>query len=58
MAPTSWISIIIKEGKFRQVRKMTAAVNLPTLRLIRVRVGNIKLGELKISDVKEVSSLV
>ena len=37
---------------------MTAAVNLPTLRLIRVRVGNIKLGELKISDVKEVSSLV
>ena len=45
--PTSWISIIIKEGKFRQVRKMTAAVNLPTLRLIRVRVGDIKLGELK-----------
>jgi len=56
--PTSWISIIIKEGKFRQVRKMTAAVNLPTLRLIRVRVGNIKLGELKLSDVKEVFSLV
>ena len=56
--PTSWISIIIKEGKFRQVRKMTAAVNLPTLRLIRVRIGNIKLGELKISEVKELSTLV
>ena len=55
--PTSWISIIIKEGKFRQVRKMTAAVNLPTLRLIRIRVGDIKLAELKVSGVKEVSSL-
>ena len=56
--PTSWISIIIKEGKFRQVRKMTAAVNLPTLRLIRVRIGNIKLEELKVSEVKELSALV
>jgi 23S rRNA pseudouridine2457 synthase len=37
---------------------MTAAVNLPTLRLIRVRVGNIKLGELNISGIKEVSSLL
>lgn len=56
--PTSWVSILVREGKFRQVRKMTAAVNLPTLRLIRVRVGNIKLGELKVSDVKEVSTLI
>ena len=56
--PTSWVSIIIKEGKFRQVRKMTAAVNLPTLRLIRVRIGDIKLGELKVSDVKELSTLI
>lgn len=37
--PTSWISIILTEGKFRQIRKMTAAVGFPTLRLIRVRVG-------------------
>ena len=41
--PTSWISIIIREGKFRQVRKMTAAVGYPTLRLIRVRIGEIEL---------------
>ena len=52
--PTSWISIIIKEGKFRQVRKMTAAVGLPTLRLIRVRIGALELGDLKVSGVKEV----
>ncbi|WP_299799593.1 pseudouridine synthase [uncultured Maribacter sp.] len=41
--PTSWVSIIIKEGKFRQVRKMTAAVGFPTVRLIRIRIGNIQL---------------
>lgn len=41
--PTSWASITISEGKFRQVRKMTSAVDFPTLRLIRVRIGEIKL---------------
>lgn len=41
--PTSWISICITEGKFRQVRKMTAAVGFPTQRLIRVRIGSIHL---------------
>lgn len=52
--PTSWISIIVTEGKFRQVRKMTAAVGFPTLRLVRIRVGKIILGELKSGEVKEV----
>ena len=37
--PTSWISITLTQGKFRQVRKMTAAIGFPTLRLVRVRIG-------------------
>ena len=52
--PTSWISITLTEGKFRQVRKMTAAVGFPTLRLIRMRIGSIQLGELQPEDVLEV----
>lgn len=53
--PTSWLSITLTEGKFRQVRKMTAAVGLPTLRLIRVRVGSIDLHDLKAGEVLEVN---
>jgi 23S rRNA pseudouridine2457 synthase len=52
--PTSWVAIIIKEGKFRQVRKMTAAVGFPTLRLIRVRIGEIELEDLEVGGVLEV----
>jgi 23S rRNA pseudouridine2457 synthase len=52
--PTSWVSITLTEGKFRQVRKMTSAVGFPTLRLIRVRVGNIELGNLKAGEVREI----
>ena len=52
--PTSWVSITLTEGKFRQVRKMTASVGFPTLRLIRVRIGNIKLGVLESGNVIEV----
>jgi 23S rRNA pseudouridine2457 synthase len=55
--PTSWISIIINEGKFRQVRKMTSAVGFPTLRLIRVRIGTILLDNLALGEVKEVENL-
>jgi 23S rRNA pseudouridine2457 synthase len=55
--PTSWLSITITEGKFRQVRKMTAAVGFPTLRLIRVRIGHIKLEEMKSGEVLEVEDL-
>ena len=54
--PTSWLSITIREGKFRQVRKMTAAVGCPTLRLIRVRIGNIHLNELQAGEIIEVDS--
>jgi 23S rRNA pseudouridine2457 synthase len=52
--PTSWISITLTEGKFRQVRKMTAAVGFPTLRLVRIRVGSIHLQNLKAGEVLEV----
>jgi 23S rRNA pseudouridine2457 synthase len=54
--PTSWASITINEGKFRQVRKMTAAVGFPTLRLVRVRIGNVYLQNLKAGEVLEVSN--
>lgn len=54
--PTSWVSITINEGKFRQIRKMTAAVGFPTLRLIRVRIGNIKLENMESGDVIEVDA--
>ena len=53
--PTSWISITLIEGKFRQVRKMTSAVGFPTLRLVRIRIGNLQLGNLKVGEVKELA---
>src|SRR6187401_1495829 len=43
--PTCWISITLTEGKLRQVRKMTAAVGFPTLRLFRIRIGNVFLSQ-------------
>ena len=45
--PTSWVQLSLIEGKNRQVRHMTAAVGFPTLRLVRVQIGNIPLGKLK-----------
>lgn len=53
--PTSWASITVNEGKFRQIRKMTAAVGFPTLRLVRVRIGNLHLDDLQAGAVLEVS---
>lgn len=54
--PTSWASITVNEGKFRQVRKMTAAVGFPTLRLVRVRIGNVHLNDLQSGEVIEVQN--
>lgn len=56
--PTSWISITLNEGKFRQVRKMTSAVGYPTLRLVRVRVGKIYLNTMKVGDVLEMETFL
>ena len=47
--PTSWVSIMLHEGKNRQVRRMTAAVNFPTLRLVRWAIGGITLGDYAVS---------
>ena len=49
--PTSWVSITLREGKFRQVRKMTAVVGFATLRLIRVRVGNFHIENMQAGEV-------
>ncbi len=53
--PTSWIRITLTEGKFRQVRKMTASVGFPTVRLVRFRVGNITLENMLPGEVSPVS---
>jgi len=61
--PTSWLRIQLTEGKNRQVRKMTAAVEFPTLRLIRYRIENCMLdnlqpGEMRLFDEKEMYRLL
>ena len=52
--PTAWLEIAIQEGRNRQVRRMTAAVGLPTLRLVRHRIGDWTLGDLAPGQWREV----
>lgn len=53
--PTSWISLELTEGKNRQVRRMTAAVGFPTLRLVRAAIGRIELEDMQPGEVHEMS---
>jgi len=54
--PTCWIALALVEGKNRQVRRMTAAIGHPTLRLVRVQIGDFSLGELPVGRWKALSA--
>jgi 23S rRNA pseudouridine2457 synthase len=51
--PTTWLALTLREGRNRQVRRMTAAVGHPTLRLLRVAVGPLRLGDLAVGSWRE-----
>ena len=51
----SWLEITIAEGRNRQVRRMTAAVGLPTLRLVRSRIGKLSLNSLSLGEIKQIT---
>jgi len=54
--PTTWLRLVLTEGRKRQIRHMTAAVGHPTLRLVRVAIGDIHLGELRPGEWRELSA--
>lgn len=56
--PDSWLKLILTEGKNRQVRKMTAQVGFPTLRLIRYRIEQLSIAQLLPGDMRELSHSV
>ena len=52
--PTSWVELVISEGRNRQVRRMTAAVGFPTLRLVRVNIGEWSVHGLSVGEWREI----
>jgi 23S rRNA pseudouridine2457 synthase len=56
--PTAWIELTLREGKNRQVRRMTARVGFPTLRLVRAAIGRIELDGLRPGEWREVPAEV
>jgi 23S rRNA pseudouridine2457 synthase len=54
--PTAWLELVLREGRNRQVRHMTAAVNHPTLRLVRVAIGDLTLGNLQPGEWRELTA--
>lgn len=53
--PTAWLRVVLREGKKRQLRRMTAAVGLPTLRLVRTAIGPLALGDLAPGEWRELT---
>ncbi|KTD20404.1 pseudouridine synthase [Legionella lansingensis] len=56
--PTTWLDIVLREGKNHQIRRMTAAIGFPTLRLVRYRIANWSLGELHPGDYRLISTTI
>ncbi len=54
--PTTWLKIVLKEGKKHEVRRLTAAAGYPTLRLVRVAIGPIQLGTLQPGEYRKLTS--
>jgi 23S rRNA pseudouridine2457 synthase len=54
--PTAWVEITLREGLNRQVRRMTAAVGHPTLRLVRIAIGPIQIGDLQPGQWRELTA--
>jgi 23S rRNA pseudouridine2457 synthase len=54
--PTAWIEMTLTEGRNRQVRRMTAAVGYPTLRLVRIAIGTLRIGGMKPGDWRDLTA--
>lgn len=53
--PTAWLKLVLREGRNRQVRRMTAKIGHPTLRLLRIGIGSLTLGDLKPGEHRDLS---